>query len=36
MPSFSYASNLLDQDFTARKPNEKWVIDISYITTIRG
>ena len=36
MPSFGYASNLLDQNFTASKPNEKWVVDISYIATIRG
>ncbi len=28
--------NLLDQNFTASKPNEKWVADISYIRTMEG
>ncbi len=35
-PSFGYAPNLLEQDFTAVRPNEKWVVDLSYIATIRG
>lgn len=35
-PSFGYAPNLLEQDFTAERPNEKWVVDLSYIATIRG
>jgi putative transposase len=29
-------SNLLNRDFTARRPNEKWVTDISYIKTSQG
>jgi len=29
-------SNLLNRDFTARRPNEKWVTDISYIKTPQG
>lgn len=28
--------NLLNRDFTASKPNEKWVTDISYIKTSQG
>lgn len=28
--------NLLDQDFTASRPNEKWVGDITYIDTQEG
>ena len=32
----SYAENLLQQDFSALKPNEKWVSDISYIYTREG
>lgn len=27
------AANLLDQDFTATAPNQKWVADITYIAT---
>ena len=30
------ASNLLDQDFTARGPNEKWAADITYVWTAEG
>lgn len=30
------APNLLQQDFTATAPNEKWVADISYIRTLEG
>lgn len=30
------AENLLDQDFTARRSNEKWVSDITYIWTEEG
>ena len=30
------ASNLLDQDFSAEAPNEKWAADISYIWTAQG
>ena len=30
------ASNLLDQNFSAEAPNEKWAADISYISTAQG
>ena len=30
------ASNVLDQDFTAEGPNEKWGVDISYVWTAEG
>jgi len=33
---FALAPNLLGQDFTAVRPNEKWVADISYIWTQEG
>jgi transposase InsO family protein len=33
---FNIAPNLLNRDFTADKPNQKWVIDISYIWTREG
>jgi len=33
---FPVAPNLLDRDFTAEHPNEKWVTDISYIRTDTG
>ena len=33
---FPVAPNLLDRNFTAEKPNEKWVTDISYIRTDSG
>ena len=32
-PHAQYAPNLLDRDFIAEKPNEKWVGDITYIYT---
>jgi len=35
-PALSVAKNLLNQDFSARKPNEKWVSDITYIRTREG
>ena len=28
--------NLLNRDFTAQRPNQKWVTDISYIHTAKG
>jgi transposase InsO family protein len=31
--AFNIAPNLLDQDFSADGPNQKWVGDISYIWT---
>jgi putative transposase len=34
--SFPVAPNLLDQDFTASGPNEKWSADISYVWTKEG
>ena len=30
------APNLLDRDFTAERPNQKWAVDISYIWTAEG
>lgn len=30
------AENILNRDFTARRPNEKWVSDITYIQTKEG
>jgi putative transposase len=33
---FNIAPNLLDRDFAANKPNQKWVVDISYIWTREG
>ena len=33
---FPVAANVLNRDFTAEKPNEKWVTDISYIRTDTG
>ena len=33
---FPIADNLLDRDFTATRPNEKWCSDISYIHTEEG
>ncbi|MFT6104789.1 MAG: transposase InsO family protein [Paracoccaceae bacterium] len=34
--TLSIAPNLLDQDFTADDPNQKWAGDISYIWTSEG
>jgi len=33
---FNIAPNLLDRDFTADQPNQKWAGDISYIWTLEG
>jgi putative transposase len=33
---YPVAPNLLDQDFTASRPNEKWLTDITYIPTAEG
>jgi putative transposase len=30
------APNLLGQDFTASRPNEKWLADITYVDTVEG
>lgn len=30
------APNILDRDFTATKPNGKWVADITYVATDEG
>jgi putative transposase len=35
-PSKRPAENLLDRDFTASKPNQKWVTDITYLPTAEG
>ena len=34
--TFNIAPNLLDQDFSADGPNQKWPSDISYIWTSEG
>ncbi|VAX05972.1 Mobile element protein [hydrothermal vent metagenome] len=34
--SFGFAPNILEQNFSASKPNEKWSVDISYIQTRQG
>jgi putative transposase len=34
--SFPVAPNLLEQDFSAERPNEKWAADISYLWTSEG
>ena len=34
--SFNIAPNLLDRDFTAEHPNQKWAADISYVWTREG
>jgi len=34
--SYGFAANLLDQNFVASKPYEKWSVDISYIQTRKG
>lgn len=34
--TFNIASNLMDQDFSADKPNQKWTGDISYLWTQEG
>lgn len=35
-PSHAVADNLLDQDFTAAAPNQRWSSDITYIKTSQG
>ena len=34
--AFPVAPNLLDQDFAAERPDEKWGADISYVWTREG
>jgi transposase InsO family protein len=34
--NYPVAPNLLNQDFTASRPNEKWLVDITYIPTAEG
>jgi len=36
LDSYHRYENILDRDFTATKPNQKWVTDISYVMTQRG
>lgn len=36
VPSLGFAPNRLEQDFKATAPDQKWVVDISYIATARG
>jgi putative transposase len=35
-PSHAVADNLVEQDFTAAGPNERWASDITYISTHQG
>jgi len=35
-PTKSPAPNRLDRDFTATRPNQKWVTDITYLPTLAG
>lgn len=35
-PNHNVADNLLEQDFSATRPNKKWVSDITYIPTEEG
>ena len=35
-PALSVAKNLLNRDFSAKRPNEKWVSDMTYIKTREG
>lgn len=35
-PSHVVADNLLQQDFSARRPDERWAADITYISTQQG
>ncbi len=35
-PSHPVAANLLDQEFTAEAPNQRWAADITYISTNQG
>jgi putative transposase len=34
--SLPVQENIMNQDFTANKPNEKWVTDITYVSTLEG
>jgi putative transposase len=34
--AFPVAPNLIDQDFSAERPNQKWNADISYVWTAEG
>ena len=35
-PTKTPASNALDRDFSAERPNQKWVADITYLPTLAG
>lgn len=35
-PQAQAAANLLNRDFTAEAPNQKWVVDVTYIPTAQG
>jgi putative transposase len=35
-PAHRAAPNLLNQDFSAERPNQKWLADITYIPTLEG
>jgi transposase InsO family protein len=36
LDSYHCYDNILDRDFNATKPNQKWVTDITYILTPQG
>lgn len=35
-PAAKAAPNLLAQDFSAQKPNQRWVADVTYVATLEG
>jgi len=35
-PRLPVAPNVMNQDFTAQRPNQKWVADFTYIATAQG
>ena len=35
-PRHAVAKNLIEQDFTAKRPNQRWAADITYVSTHQG
>ena len=35
-PTHAVAKNLIEQDFTAKRPNQRWAADITYVSTHQG